>query len=391
MVFTPVDCKLAGWIKRTTQEGSYDRVSNFNPFSLRTCGDFADHPDAIAEKFASGRFSADGIGDRTTRIQPLQGVASVSHRGNEYDVSYRFNATEPAAINAEVDRIFLDLYPRASTARIDQAFCDLAALYRGEYPGFHACDTSYHDIQHVLSVTLAMARLLDGYERGKVGRELLDASIFNLGIVTALFHDCGYVRKLDDTTHNFGGELTLTHVSRGAHFLMEYLPKIGMGEVAGIAAALLHFTGYEMPVAQIKVPSLSYKLLGSMLGTADIIAQMSDRCYLEKCRDRLYPEFVAGGIARKHLPNGEVEVLYESGEDLVMKTPRFYEGAIRRLDAELDGCHKHAERHFGGQHLYLDEVKKNIRFARTIGEENGTSSLKRKPPDTLAGTPDKKV
>jgi hypothetical protein len=40
-----------------------------------------------------------------------------------------------------------------------------------------------------------------------------------------------------------------------------------------------------------------FRRLGNMLGTADIIAQMADRCYLEKCRDRLFPEFVAGGLA----------------------------------------------------------------------------------------------
>jgi len=307
----------------------------------------------------------------------------VSRRGNEYDVSCRINTTEPAAINAEIDRIFLELYPNASTARIDRAFLDMTALYRGDYPGFHACDTSYHDIQHVLDVTLAMARLIDGYERGRIGQEPLDASMFSLGIVTALFHDCGYVRSLDDTTHKNGGELTLTHVSRGARFLREYLPKIGMGEVADIAAALIHFTGYEIPVAQIQVPSLSYKLLGSLLGTADIIAQMSDRCYLEKCRDRLYPEFVAGGLASKRLPNGEEEIVYASGEDLVKKTPHFYEVAARRLDVDLGGCHKYAGQHFGGQHLYLDELEKNIQFAQSIGDEGNASSLKREPPWTL--------
>lgn len=315
----------------------------------------------------------------------------MSHRGNEYDVSCRINTTEPAAINAEVDRIFLDLYPEASTAGIDGAFQDLTALYRGDYPGFHACDTPYHDIQHVLNVTLAMARLMDGYERGRVGLESLNTALFSLGIVTALFHDSGYIRALEDTKHQSGGELTLTHVSLGARFLRGYLPKIGMGEFADIAAALIHFTGYEMPVAQIEVPSLSYKLLGSLLGSADIIAQMSDRCYLEKCRDRLYPEFVAGGIARKRLPNGEEEVVYASAEDLVMKTPRFYEGATRRLDSDLGGCHRYAGQHFGGRHLYLDEVEKNVRFAQAIEGEEGVSTLKRKPPKTLLGNPKKKA
>jgi hypothetical protein len=309
----------------------------------------------------------------------------MSHRNNEYDVSCQIKTTDPAAINAEIDRIFLDLYPGASTAGIDRAFSDLTALYRGDYPGYHACDTPYHDIQHVLNVTLAMARLIDGYERGRVGDESLDAAMFSLGIVTALFHDSGYIRALEDTAHKSGGELTLTHVSRGARFLSEYLPKIGMGEFVEIAAALIHFTGYEMPVAQIEVPSLPYRLLGSLLGSADIIAQMSDRCYLEKCRDRLYPEFVAGGIARKRLPNGEEEVVYASAEDLVMKTPHFYEGATKRLDADLGGYHKYA-----GQHPYLDEVEKNVQFAQAIGGEQGISALKRKPPKTLVGTPERK-
>jgi hypothetical protein len=315
-----------------------------------------------------------------------EGGAEVNKRGSEFDVSCLINTTEPSVVNAEVDRIFHELYPSASTAQIDQAFRDIAALYSGDFPGYHACDTAYHDVQHVMDVTLAMARLINGYERGRIGLEPLDAPKFRLGVITALFHDIGYIRTLDDTRHKNGGELTLTHVSRGARFLKDYLPRLGMSAEADIAASLIHFTGYEMPVSEIKVPSLAYKLLGSLLGSADIVAQMSDRCYLEKCRDRLYPEFVAGGIARKRLPDGNEQVVYESGEDLVMKTPRFYEGATRRLDNDLGGAHKYAEGHFGGQDLYLEELKKNIDFAGTISREGDGSALKRVPPKTLPET-----
>jgi len=307
----------------------------------------------------------------------------VIRRSSEYDVSCLVNTTDPAIVNSEVDRIFLELYPEASVVQIDRAFDDATSLYRGKFPGYHGCDTAYHDIQHVLDVTLAMARLIDGYERARIGLAPLDASMFRLGVITALFHDCGYVRTLDDTQHKNGGELTLTHVSRGARFLKDYLPKIGMGEMADIAAALIHFTGYEIPIAQIKVPSLEYKLLGSLLGSADIVAQMSDRCYLEKCRDRLYPEFVLGGITRKRLPDGTEEVLYESGQDLVSKTPHFYEGASKRLNSDLGGAHKYAQEYFGGQHLYLEELKKNIEFAKAIQLEEFASGLKRIPPKTL--------
>jgi hypothetical protein len=316
-------------------------------------------------------------------IQPGRRVA-VNRRGNEYDVSCQVNTTDSAVVNSEVDRIFLDLYPESSSERIDLAFRDLSIMYRGDRPGYHACDTAYHDIQHVLDVTLAMARLIDGYERARIGLEPLDATKFQLGVVTALFHDCGYIRTLDDKEHKNGGELTLTHVSRGALFLRDYLPGIGMGEVADVAASLIHFTGYEIPVPEIKVPSLAYKLLGSLLGSADIIAQMSDRCYLEKCRDRLYPEFVAGGIARRRLPDGKEQVVYQSGEDLVRKTPRFYQGATRRLDADLGGTHRYAQDHFHGQHLYLEELTKNIQFAQAIDSAGNGRTLKRVPPHTIA-------
>jgi hypothetical protein len=234
-------------------------------------------------------------------------------------------------------------------------------------------------MQHVLDVTLAMARLMEGYERANIGPERLGVRLFSLGIVAALFHDCGYVRELDDSVHRSGGELTLTHVSRGARFLQKYLPQIGMGEMAEIAVALIHFTGYEVPVAQIKVPALRYKLLGSMLGTADIIAQMSDRCYLEKCRDRLYPEFLAGGIARKRLPDGKEEVVYASGDDLVMQTPKFCEGAMQRLEQDLGACYRYAEYHFGGLDLYRLRIAKNLKFAEAMSQEQDTSALKRTP------------
>jgi hypothetical protein len=305
---------------------------------------------------------------------------------NHYDVSDSIDVTDPSAVSAEVKRIFLALYPDASTATIDQAFRDLALLYQGRFPGYHSCDTAYHDIQHVLDVTLAMARLMEGYERAKIGPQAFGVALFSVGIVTALFHDCGYVRELDDTVHRNGGELTLTHVSRGARFLQGYLPRIGMGEMADIAAALIHFTGYEMPVAQIKVPTLRHKLLGSMLGSADIIAQMSDRCYLEKCRDRLYPEFVAGGIARKRLPDGGEEVVYASADDLVMKTPKFCEGALERLEKDLGGCYRYAEYEFGGCNLYRARIDKNVKFAEAVSRAHDTSVLRRRPSSARRGS-----
>ncbi len=303
---------------------------------------------------------------------------------NELDVAKMVRTTDPAAVEAEVNRIFLELYPDARPGELDTAFRDAMSLYRGETAGVHACDTAYHNIQHTLDVTLTMARLIDGYERSRTDLEAITAREFQLGVITALFHDIGYLRRQSDAPVVCNGAVyTKIHVSRGAQFLRGYLPKLGMSDLADISAALIHFTGYEKTIASIRVPGPVYRTLGNMLGTADLIAQMSDRCYLEKCRDRLYPEFVAGGLASNRQSNGEDVVVFSSGEDLVRKTPAFFYAVTKyRLERELHGAYAYAESHFRGQNLYLEALHKNIRFARELSSRPDMSALNRQPPVT---------
>jgi hypothetical protein len=304
----------------------------------------------------------------------------MEHRKNDYDVTNRVNTTDPQSVNAEVVRIFLELYPDASVHVLNRGFRDLTRLQTGEYPGYRACDTGYHNLQHSLDVTLAMARLMDGYERTRDRSDAIGSRLFRFGIVTALFHDIGYLRKVNDTRHKNGAEYTLKHVTRGAKFVEEYMNKIGMAEFAPIAAQIIHFTGYEKPIARIEVPNLTFRLLGNMLGTADIIAQMADRCYLEKCRDRLYPEFVEGGLAARDEEDHRSGVVFKSAEDLVVRTPGFYKTATTRLNDQLGSVYGFADKHFGGQNLYLDEIDKNIQYATEVAAHRDLSLLRREPP-----------
>ena len=309
-----------------------------------------------------------------------------NYRRTEFDVTDKVNTTDYVQVADEVCVIYKALYQRDPGPSVMQAFTDLATLYRGENPEYHACDTDYHDVQHVLDVTLAMARLMDGYKRATNDR-LLDETLFRLGIVAALNHDVGYIRHLSDTRHKHGAEYTTTHVGRGVAFLEAYLPRIGVNGDARAASRMLHYTGYEMPVSSIDVPP-PYQLVGSLLGSADILAQMADRCYLEKCHDRLFPEFVLGGIDRKRGNDGRDVILFESPSDLIYKTAGFYKGAHKRLQQDLGGYFVHLEKHFRGHNLYLSEIEKNISHARQITGNRDLSLLRRTPPDTLAGVPD---
>jgi hypothetical protein len=306
---------------------------------------------------------------------------SATSRRNEYDVTDRVNTTDPLAVSAEVSRIYQDLYQRDKPGNMVQAFQDLTRLYRGEDANYYACDTSYHDIQHVLDVTLAMARLTDGCVRATNG-SVVDERLFRFGIISALHHDCGYIRHRKDTRHNNGAEYTKTHVSRGGKFLEEYLATIGMADLAPAAAGTLHFTGYEIPIDRIRVDP-PFRLIGNLLGSADMLAQMADRCYLEKCYDRLYPEFVYGGLARERRPDGTEQVNFGSAADLIYKTPQFYLSAQKRLQVELGNYGNYGEKHFGGENLYISELEKNIEHARNLGQHEDLSMLRRRPPETL--------
>ena len=308
-------------------------------------------------------------------------------RRNDHDVADSIRTTDPGSVACEVVRIGKRLFPGTAVPAIERAFDDTSRMYRGEHRDYFPCDTEYHDIQHVLDVTLAMARLMDGYERGgRNGYPALTKDFYLVGILAALFHDFGYLRRRNDHKHRHGAEYTLVHVSRGASFLRSYARELGVEEkLATAASALVHFTGYERPVDSIRLPDLTLRHVGQMLGTADIIAQMSDRCYLEKCRSRLYPEFVLGGMTQGGTLKGRALPVFASGDDLVAKTPGFYQGAVKRLDLQLGKCYELAAQHFEGPNPYLDEIRKNIDYARTI-DDRVDQRLRRQPPKTLVGS-----
>lgn len=304
-------------------------------------------------------------------------------RRNDHDVSARIRTTDAAAVRAEVLQLYQGLFAGAACEPMGRAFDHALSLYRGEHPGFHACDTQFHDTQHVLEVTLAMARLMEGYERGRTGGARLSPTLYGVGVISALFHDVGYLRRRSDRRHAHGAEYTLTRVGRSARFVGAYLRGAGLARYASAAAAMVHYTGHERAAEEIRIDGALPRRIGQMLGSADLLAQMSDRCYLEKCRDRLYPEFLLGGLARKTLPDGRVEVVFSSGDDLVRKTPAFFANAMRRLEHDLGRAYDYAESHFEGRNFYTDEMQKNVRHAAAYDATRDARMLRRAPPTTL--------
>ncbi|MEA3135123.1 MAG: hypothetical protein QOG17_2969 [Gammaproteobacteria bacterium] len=302
-------------------------------------------------------------------------------RRNDFDVTNTVQVSSTTAVNAAVGDLFARAWPGESFDRVAIAFEEFDRLFTGRMPGYHGVDTVYHDRQHSLDMTLAMARLMVGYEGSVAARERFGAERAVMALVTSLFHDAGYIREFDDQKHRNGAEFTLYHVTRGARFLARFLPTIGMENWVPVSTRIVHFTGYEVELSQIQLPDARDRKLGHLLGTADLIAQMADRCYLEKCRDRLYPEFVLGGIAAAPGTNGALQVRYSSGLDLLRQTPRFVrETREQRLEGEFEHAFRYMEPLFEGKNPYIDAIDRNLEFLDRVLRTERWPMLRRNPP-----------
>jgi hypothetical protein len=307
-------------------------------------------------------------------------------RRNDYDVTNSVHVSSTAAVAAAVRDLFMSAWPGESFERVAVSFDVFDKLFTGRMPGYHGVDTVYHDRQHSLDMTLAMARLLVGYERTVEPRMRFGAERAVMALATSLFHDAGYIRESEDREHRNGAEFTLYHVTRSARFLTRFLPSIGMESWVPISTRVVHFTGYEIKLEDIELPDPRDRKLGHLLGTADLIAQMADRCYLEKCRDRLYPEFVLGGLAAATGTDGALQVRYSSGLDLLRQTPEFVRDTrVRRLEGEFEHAYRYVEHLFGGRNPYLEAIDRNIEYLERVLRAERWPMLRRNPPLFTSG------
>ncbi len=310
------------------------------------------------------------------------GPEAIKERRNDYDVTNTVDVTSPQRVHAAVRELFTHVYPATSADALWLAFHDFERMFTGADPEYHAVDTSYHDIQHTLDMTLALARLIAGFEMSVEPEDRLGAERAMFGIVCALFHDSGYLRHRERDKHaTNGAEFTRTHVTRSGNFVEQYLPFVGLEAFAPVASCVIHFTGYEMPLDQIELEDPRDSTVGHLLGTADLLAQLADRCYLEKCRDRLYPEFVLGDVAFEWGSYGSL-VRYYSGRELLVKTFEFYQSSAQhRLEHTFNRAYRYVEALYeNGENPYVAFIERNLSFLDEIKKVGDWHKLRRRPP-----------
>ncbi|MCP4669546.1 MAG: hypothetical protein GY849_24695, partial [Deltaproteobacteria bacterium] len=130
---------------------------------------------------------------------------------------------DPFAVLDEVKTIIGMIFPEFDFKPLDMIFKDILRLFRGHYPGYRKCNTDYHDLKHTTDTFLATASLIHG--ASLCGQRLNERNV-GLGLVSALFHDTGYIQKSDDLSGT-GAKYTLEHISRSIEFMCAYLTEKG--------------------------------------------------------------------------------------------------------------------------------------------------------------------
>lgn len=287
------------------------------------------------------------------------------------DLFDRVLLQSPEAIQREVQALLSEMEPAADLSSVRQAAADCLRLYRGEYPGYQRCKTLYHDVNHALAVYLATARLMHGaFARGQ--RLPIDLCTFTL--INAVFHDAGLIQSVDDT-EGTGAKYTTGHEVRSIRFVKLYLAERELfTDFIDDCAHIIGCTIVGLPPTEISFRSDETRLMGCILGSADLMAQMADRLYLEKLL-YLYREFQEAGMSE-----------FSSELDLLKKTESFYRKVSRqRLQKDLLDVASFMTSHFAkrlglDRDIYRESTENNIVYLRKIllkHEQNYRDMLRR--------------
>jgi len=266
-----------------------------------------------------------------------------------YDLT---DTSSPAETLAEIKNILLLIDPPLDPSPIEKIYEDIIRLFIGEFPGYRASNTKYHNLEHTCSTALAVARLIHGLH---VQGQVFSPRLVQLCLIGALFHDAGLIQT-EEEVEGTGAQHTIGHEDRSIALMEKYLTENGYSqEDIRDCSHIIKCTELFFSLAEIPFNSEEVRTMGKILGTADLVAQMADRNYQEKL-PLLFLEFEEAGMEG-----------FESPLELFRKTEEFYRSVVRkRLTIELEGVSSAALYHFRerwkiDKNLYEESIKYNIR------------------------------
>lgn len=276
-------------------------------------------------------------------------------------LSMLMDSGDRTSVLNEVRRIFLFNYDAAHFKPVENAFAIICSLFDGNMPGYRKCNTEYHNLTHTLDALLATARLMDGRSTSK--EKFNERLAVNLHLA-ALLHDTGYIQEEWDVDGT-GAKYTKVHVERSIAFVERNASNFHLTpeDVKQISRLVL-CTGLKAD--SHKGLSGETGEAGAILGTADLLGQMSDRAYLEKLLF-LYYEFKEAAI------DG-----FNTTYDILRNTLSFFETTFERFENQLRHSYEYALHHFRVRHnidenLYMTAIENQMKYLESIIEDETTN------------------
>ncbi len=282
-------------------------------------------------------------------------------------LSNLFEDNSSHTILKETEKIFSYHYDATCFRNVEKCLWKINELFYGDFPGFMACNTEYHDLEHTEEVFLATARLIDGFN---IAGEKIDQHLALCLLIAALMHDAGYIQEEWDN-NGTGAKYTITHVERGIEFVKKYQADfcIDKNDI-DLIGRIIKATEFSMDFDSIEYKSPEEKIAGSILGTADLMGQMANRAYLEKLLF-LYYEFKEAGIPG-----------YDTEFDILRKTIGFYQITMDRMKTAFSNHYRYALNHFKkrfavANNLYTEAIDANIDYLNKIINDESTNFRKK--------------
>ncbi len=243
---------------------------------------------------------------------------------------------------------------------LDGVLNDVRQLYAGNWPEYEACQVGYHTMQHALDVTLATARMAAGWNRLNRVTPLQD-TFFNAGIISALFHDSGYIKDRGDNNGK-GGKYSFNHIDRSIKIATFYLQKNNWPqEIIDLVKRIITITEFNKRPDLTPFRNVQEGIIARMMATADLMAQMADVDYMRRLHD-LYDEFFEAYelIGRPQLERKGIRI-YKNFEEMLDATISFYDSIILpRLD-DLGRMDQYLVAFFNaGRNPYLENIIANL-------------------------------
>ena len=286
---------------------------------------------------------------------------------NSHQLSELVDVNNSTSVLKEVESIYSQHYEPSHFSPVKECFNQVKKLFNGEFKGYKACNTQYHDLNHTLTAFLTAARIVDGYN---LSEEKLQEKYVILVLQAALLHDVGYIQDNNDN-QGTGAKYTLIHIERGIQFIDKYFQPYSINsESIPLIERMIKCTSLNIDFKNISFESEEEKTIGSIMGTADLIGQIADRVYLEKLIF-LYYEFKEAGIFG-----------YNTEFDIIKKTLKFYMVMRDRLITTLGGLYHYLRKHFCERYgidknLYIVTISHNIDYLEKIISDDSTNFRKK--------------